>query len=1702
MNVFGLRQELLGDYRRYVESFIKIQDSQIKTFVQERLDQGALWPDPLVQLNPTFEAGASLPSLVEERVLHPETLNIFRLKDRPNQPLLSLHRHQEQAIRCAGRRENYVVTTGTGSGKSLTYIIPIVNYILQQGSGKSIKAIVVYPMNALANSQLGELEKFINKGYPNERGPVRFARYTGQEDEQTRRQIQANPPDILLTNYMMLDLILTRPRDSSLVDAAKDLKFLVLDELHTYRGRQGADVAFLVRRLRERLEADKVICIGTSATMSSNGGRVERQRTVAEVASRIFGLPVQPQNVIGETLKRTTVPLEVSDPSNLQALKERVIAGSTPKDFQEFVQDPLASWVESVLGLREEEGILERQNPSPLSGPHGLAAQLAGQLGLDEPQCLQALQECLLAGYEISNPHTGLKAFAFRLHQFLSRGDTVYASLEPSTERHLTLQAQQFVPDSRDKVLMPLAFCRECGQEYYTVWRRSDPQGEYFEPRRVTERYSELGGEAGLLYAGEWPSDLGEIVERVPEDWLEQGGQGLKRDKRDRLPKSLEVSSDGRISQGQAMHYLTAPFDFCLCCGVGYGARQSSDFGKLTTLGTEGRSTATTVLSLSTVTHLASAALSKEARKLLSFTDNRQDASLQAGHFNDFVQTSLLRSAVYRAVMQAGTDGLRHDQLTQQVFKALNLDIKEYASNPEVKFGARNETEKALQDILGYRIYRDLLRGWRITAPNLEQVGLLNIEYQSLDELCGEESEWQGYHPALVGATPQERAKVARVLLDYLRKELVIKVDFLNRDFQNRMSQSSSSRLSGTWALEDNEKLEYARIAYTRPNKGAGSREAVYVSTRSAFGQYLKRTNTFPNFKNKLSTADLEGIIKDLFRALEVGGMVEIVDPENQGYQAVAASFIWKEGDGRPPTEPLRYRFRDGVERSPNPFFSDFYRFTALNLGGVLAREHTAQVPAAEREVREEMFRRGDLPVLYCSPTMELGVDISTLNVVNMRNVPPTPANYAQRSGRAGRSGSPALVFTYASTGNSHDQYFFRRPLEMVSGRVKPPRLDLTNEELIRTHMQAVWLAETGADLGRSLVDILQVEGEAPSLELHDSLKADFHNLHKEQRALARAQKILRDLQDELGKAPWHTDDWLSNVMRQAPARLVEACGRWKSLYTAAREQAALHGRVILDASRAQQEKDQSRRLRSEAESQLRLLTDTNELAQSDFYSYRYFASEGFLPGYSFPRLPLSAFIPARRGPNPKDDFLSRPRFLAITEFAPFSTLYYEGAKYVANKVILPPGSEEELRTLSIKRCDTCGYLHSLDSAGGPDLCLRCNSELPRPRQNLLRMQNVSTVRRDRINSDEEERQRLGYEVLTGVSFPPVKDRPSFQSATAKAGNLQVELTFSQAASIWRMNLGWLNRKNPNEEGFLLDPERGYWAKRSQDPEEVDDQNPTAKRVVQVIPFVEDRKNTLLFTPQFELSEVQFASLLAALKSAIQITFQLEETELAGELLPNDKQPRELLFYEAAEGGAGVLRQLAHDPQALVRVARTALNLCHFDEQGQEPPELQPTERCEAACYDCLMNYSNQRFHRLLDRKAIRDILVSLAESSVAASGVEQNRQEHLETLLRVCDSDLERSFLRLLEERRLALPSHAQYLIAEAQTRADFYYQEARTVVYIDGPHHLYPNRRLRDQQQERFLRMSGYSVVRLAAHEDWEEVIADRTDVFGGSA
>lgn len=1722
MDIFDFRDRLVQDYSNYVKSFIRIQNERINAKVQDSFDRGLLWPDPLLQLNPFFAPGGQIDELIAQGQLAAECADIFRIKKDSKNPrgqALRLHKHQTEAVEIANQGHHYVLTTGTGSGKSLAYIVPIVNHILRQGSGKGIQAIVVYPMNALANSQQNELEKFLGTTDP----AVTFNRYTGQDKEEARRQILENPPDILLTNYVMLELILTRPRENALIESAKGLQFLVLDELHTYRGRQGADVAMLVRRVRDRLSANNMQCVGTSATMSTEGTYLDRQTAVAAVASQIFGVTVQPEHVIGETLRRITPEQTIESADFVERLTERVIAPTAvPQDYENFVQDPLSIWIESTFGIAKESGSdrYVRQKPISLGGNEGAAKKLHELTKVDIPQCYQTLKIALLRGYSCADPETGYAPFGFRLHQFISKGGAVYASLEDTEERHITLQAQQYVPGDRDRILLPLVFCRECGQEYYCV-RRTHTTEDIWEltARELSDSQSESNDEAGFIYAhadNPWSDDWEQLEERLPDDWLEEHETKrrgrhtrVKPARRKHLPEPIQFKANGELCSKQGPlqgRFLPAPFRFCLSCGVSYGSRQKSDFAKLSTLGTEGRSTATTILGLSSILSLRESSLEENAKKLLSFTDNRQDAALQAGHFNDFIEVGLLRAAVYAAIKNQ-PEGVEHDELAQQVFDALNLPLSLYASDPDVQYQALKQTKQALRDVLGYRLYLDLRRGWRITSPNLEQCGLLEIAYQSLEEACADEKIWQNTHLALSSATAQTRTKVARVLLDYMRRELAIKVNYLDSDYQERMIQRSSQRLIDPWSLDDNERLVHSAVLFPRPSTKKDFKGNVFLSPRGGFGYYIMRHSTFQEVGERLKLTDADIIIKDLLEGLRKAGLVEAVmapkDAEDvPGYQLVADTMLWTVGDGQQAFhDPIRVPQQSKTGGNTNDFFVDFYKSTAAKTKNLEAREHTAQVPSEERERREDAFRTAELPLLFCSPTMELGVDIDNLNVVSLRNIPPTPANYAQRSGRAGRSGQPALVFSYCSTGSSHDQYFFKRPDRMVTGAVTPPRLDLGNEELLRSHIHAIWLAESGLFLGKSVNELLDVTQEPPSLALGQSVLASLRDPSVRSRAQTRAENVLATIESVLAETDWHRAQWLEDVINQLEQSFERACDRWRELYRAALRQFELQSKIIKDVSRIARDKDQAKRLRREAENQLQILTQTDQFSQSDFNSYRYFASEGFLPGYSFPRLPLSAYIEGRRRKRGTDEYLSRPRFLAISEFGPRAVVYHEGSKYLINRVILPvEGEENALAMQEVKQCDRCGYLHPMADGVGKDKCDRCNAELPSPLRQLFRLHNVSTQRRDKINSDEEERLRLGYDIYTGLRFQEIDGQPTYQTASVEYEGEQIaQLTYAQNAVLWRINIGWTRRKNKDQLGFVLDVERGYWAKNELVTDEEDVSDPMSPRTSRVIPYVQDTRNSLLFEPTKPISQEAMASLQSALKQAIQVQYQLEDNELAAEPLPSQDKRRQILFYESAEGGAGVLKRLL-DPQAMSLVAQAALEICHYTSDGENlghAPGAQ--EDCEAACYDCLMNYRNQRDHALLDRKEIRPDLLKLLQAKVKSSPSPKPRSEHLEGLLKQCDSKLEQQWLEHLDARGYRLPSHARRLIEDCGTKPDFAYADYMTVVYVDGPHHLYSDRQARDAQQMECLEDFGYTVVRFAIADNWDDILQQYPTVFG---
>lgn len=1785
MNAFLFRDQIVQSYERFSRSFVKIEPRDISKVVDSEYENGRYWPEPLIQINPNYKPGSTVLELADQGVLHPVTAKIFQVgKDSGHPYPIRLHKHQQDALALAQALRSYVVTTGTGSGKSLAFFIPIVDRILrlrERGAVPRTRAIIIYPMNALANSQAEEIGKFMQNVGPTGNG-LSIARYTGQESSAERQALAEEPPDILLTNFMMLELILTRYEevDRKVVNNCQGLEFLVMDELHTYRGRQGADVAMLVRRLRQRLKAENLLCIGTSATMSSTGTAEDQKRTVATVASKLFGTAIDETDVIDETLERATEPsigVETVKPflSARLAVKTQSWA-----DLPSFRRDPLAVWTELTLGLdMKNQSSPRRARPISLSDA---SKQLAEDAGVDESIAKEALEIFLTAAQKVTTPD-GRALFAFKLHQFISGPGKVLCTLEPDDVRQITLDAQRFAPGrQKDSVLLfGTHFCRECGQEYHPVWHSSESLPNY-SPREIDDVGSDENERRfGFLAPIREDQNFQGDTEDLPDSWTEEGKAGtnttpkVKQNYKEAVPSREMIDECGHRGSGRAYWFVPGKFRFCLKCGYEHQAH-GRDINRLSSLSGEGRSSATTVLTLAILRQHFDTPLEPgstfDPRKLLGFSDNRQDAALQAGHFNDFLYLLMIRSGLLAALKNKG-DGLLAGDLGVEVFRALGFETKdedvlsEFLVEPDLFGNAKQEAERAARFVLGYRLLRDLRKGWRFNNPNLRQLDLLHIDFPGLEELAGhktifsEQKQPSDLTPAaesgwklLRDLSSSARADLGRLIFEGMLRDLCVESDYLDAARQDSMRPAISSHLTERWAFGTDEKLVTSKylILDKRP-ESKGQRKRDDLIGGGARSRLVREIRYFPGWEKypeasgirKTRGEVLVELVRAFLYAASKGGYVtdRAVDKLRSDKKEAITGWALKD-------TALRWVINENPSAEgskANAFFRDLYCSVSEMLASSRhslfdfeAHEHTAQVEPDKRKVLEARFRMSPrdhewwknesgqkgklirLPVLYCSPTMELGVDISALNTVYLRNVPPTPANYAQRSGRAGRSGQAALVITYSAAMSPHDQWFFHHADQMVHGVVKAPTLDLCNRDLIESHLHAVWLAATRRSIDTSIAPLLDLE--IPGKPLEVALSEAVSDPAVGQRALADAREVIAQVETDLKGLSWFTPEYVENVIRGSAAAFAKSFDRWRSLYEATQQQMDMAYAIHKSPATLRMDSEDAKRRYMDAVNQRNLLLKTGGGQNNDFYTFRYLASQGFLPGYNFPRLPLMAWIPAtgrtKQGKTDVGGMVSRPRFLALSEFGPRSLIYHEGRMFRVTRAKLNVtaadhiSSDSRLATINALVCTHCGYGH-LGKPQEPEpkdhVCDQCGEVFePESRVNeLYRIETVETKAVERISVNDEDRQRQGFDIITTYRFlPDPGGVPDKQEAKVTVGEETVAtLTYSQAASLWRINRGWKRRKDKEQLGFYINPLSGQWSKNDEQDDNdesegsSDDSQGKKASSQRIVPFVEDHRNILIITPPSTLPDAAMATVQAALKRGIEQTFQIESAELVVEALPSSKDRRSMLLYESAEGGAGVLSRLATDGYHLAQVARTALGLMHYElsEGDIQPDQLvdlagenagPKAPPCEAGCYQCLLSYYNQPDHEIIDRRnsAAVGFLTALANSTVqslhpAAIAAKAAGGDGPDSL---------QNWLAAVSRHGLRQPDEVNLQINGGEATADAVYQTARALVFLASP----------SDTVTAYAKDRGFTVIVFPCDPSgWQAIFTSHTSVFGSS-
>lgn len=1269
LDAFHLHSQIMADYRLFVDSFVNIKDKIIRKKVEDEMAGGKFWPEPLLQFNPAFESGDSVQDLCSEGVLNPSIQDIFSG--------FSLFKHQVEAIRIGSQGKDFVVTSGTGSGKSLTFLGTIFNHLLNNGTGTGIKAVIVYPMNALINSQTKEIEKY-KATYQERTGkdfPIDFGQYTGQEGEKERKRIRETPPDIILTNYMMLELILTRSKEHPIVSSMYDnLQFLVFDELHTYRGRQGADVAMLIRRIKAKA-AHPVTCIGTSATMVSGGTVQEQKAQVASIATTFFGSFFDTLQIINEYL--TPCFNGVAAKLSKQELKRSLQAEIDPGAGEEALKKhPLSVWLEEKIALKSTDSVLLRRTPMRFTEVVHL---LAKDSGLEISLCKQQLQIFLkwLASVNVALDEAGIRRsyLPYKIHQFIAQTGSVYVSLHTDENRIITLDPTHHLRSGDEKIILyPLVFSRLSGHEFLCV--SLDQDKLTLRPREFSDSFDTDSDElTGYIIPGDdvWAPETD--LEQLPEAWLQRtksGGCRPIKKYRDRFPVRIYFDIQGNYSFEPIYPYsgwfMAEKLLFDPTSGAQYHS-QTSERTKLTRLGSEARSTSTTVISHSILTRLADAGIPWQDQKLLSFTDNRQDAALQSGHFNDTLRVLHLRSAIYHALEKHNS--LDFARLDQAIFAALNLPLSDYAIQAESVFpSVVKEIEATLKDYLMYRAIYDLRRGWRVVLPNLEQCALLEIDYKNLQENCEADAAWQDV-PFISELSGPERTEVVYQTLEYFRKLYAIySKEYLDQNVIDEKRKKIREKLKEPWTFEENEKINSPyRIGYEPLSRR--SRSSAYFKSagpNSALGKYLKAEAQKKDISLK-KKKNYQDFIASYFSLLAEAGWLQSSIARNKQnedtplYQLRIDTIIWKLGDGEHISpDRITVRSYKEIEHRPNKFYQEMYRSDFADRKKLIGREHTGQLSNEDRIDREKLFRSGEYSALFCSPTMELGIDIANLNVVHMRNVPPNSANYAQRGGRAGRSGQAALEFTNCSAFSPHDRHYFNHAAEMVAGVVTPPRIDLYNAELLTSHLNAVCLSHIKlTELNQSLMEL--VNQDDPVLPLREDVKEKLTvNSATKNEIKYVFNRATRDLRQTAAVVPLQSEQ-IDQIIGSLSGALNNALERWRRLYVAMQKQIADANRILesgIYKGNSDEVKDARRNVAQALRQRDLLKNEISRGSLSEFYPYRYLASEGFLPGYNFTRLPIRTFIPF----GDAGEYVSRPRFIALREFGPKNVIYHNGPKY------------------------------------------------------------------------------------------------------------------------------------------------------------------------------------------------------------------------------------------------------------------------------------------------------------------------------------------------------------------------------------------------------------------------------------------------------
>lgn len=1613
-NPIETARKVEGSYREYIATTIHFDDPDLQGQLEEILRKpGYLAKGPFLEAAPPYRKDKSIAELVDEGVVCKSMLSLGGGDPQNFDAYRPLYVHQVKAIEKAVSGRNYAVVTGTGSGKTECFLLPILNDILREfeekGPSAGIRAMILYPMNALANDQLKRL-RILLQGTD-----ITFGRYTGDTEETesralakwkeenpgqtkmpneiiSREEIRKNPPNILLTNYSMLEYLLLRPEDAPLFGGAfgANWRHIAIDEAHIYSGALGTEIAFLLRRLKARIESEtgelpKLQCYATSATIGSE----EDMPKVAVFAQDLFGEPFsdeafdldvvtsekdQPQDALDEK-QWGRLPLAawsglrkaLCDPETVSghAIREVLAASNVPAEIVAMVDDgsPLLELGKVLLGEESTAKLVRRcATLFDLTDLNRI-----GELGIDGLMGDQDGVETLTAMVEVLSTAQRSKdvpILTSRYHSFLRAPEGVFLNLHTRLLTPFKSVSERY-DDDNDTPVYEVSVCRHCGQAYIlgveesfrecaTAWLNPRHEGTDSDDEFIPRTYYRL-------LADETEQDSDEEVQWLCpvcgslHDEISGGMHLFEHEMAARVPVALNRTEGKRSDEETAR-----------CRHCGYQSRVAIQPMRVSP------EAAGSVVCYDLVREIppfereesdeddwfADFDEERRAGSVICFSDKRQDAAFFAPAMERTYGNITRRQLIREAVEARSSDG---DGCKPSA--AINW-IASTASKRYPGLLGSDKKGQATAWILDELAAED-------SRNSLEGLGVVRIEPTEFNEGFSHPKVW-GLVSKRVGQlnvdgnawlTEEDYVLLAKVCLELLRENNTIEVPEGVSDLRaNHEKHGNLVILGGESASTSRNVVQFA-----------GSSTSSTENKRSAFvRKYARKTHGV-----ELSRSSSLKVLQDLFVFLVqyLGGFFR-----GEGYlvgprEAVKEKFrlskdIWTMYPHA--DDDVIYRCSScGCEthldtqgicmtmkcggtmermtfaeaRDKDRFYKVVYQEEALPLD---IQEHTAQLSSKKAREIQSDFIKGDVNVLSCTTTFELGVDVGDLRAIFMRNVPPATANYTQRAGRVGRrAGKPGYAITFARL-RPHDIAHFNDPSKIIAGETRVPMCYLDNDAIAIRHVFAVAMSEffryasesRGRDYSHDYNDFMDLAVEEPSglRELKSYLASRPERVREQ---LTRIIPGELPVAEEVGVDEWK---WVDKLVGQVDWDGGKDGGRLP----------LVHSLKHADFERIQEGIDQNMGVDDRLASNL--LRSRDALKKEKTISI--LAENGILPKYGFPTDLVELHLPAIQQ-SVEDNRLSLSRGMrqAIREYAPGSEIVAGKTLWRSVGIQKPKG--QELRVRRYGKCPECGaFVWPIENYSDKGECPVCHNEFTLEKKMLIPSYGFVGEASEKGIGLRKPRSR-GYATVHFSQHWPNEAVPTelrFPGGVVwkrYAGNGQ--LCVLNAPRMGFQVCSYCNRAAVGGETI----KHAHWCEKSGLTPNIANYSALGTS------FVSDVLE-LVFNIDAAPGYVNedWEAVMWALFTAAAKILEVPETELGGTMYENEMHGISLLIYDDVPGGAGHARQLSDRVPELVQEAYKVVDgHCGCGE--------------ETCCYGCIANYYNQMKQAKLSRGAAKRILES-----------------------------------------------------------------------------------------------------------------------------